>query len=80
MAIVQQQFHLLRASLLHVHSSRRLHAPACGQQQQSEQALLAKHLYKFYPSGDMFGIRSRICCSGLPYSQSGMPHMFLGST
>jgi hypothetical protein len=38
----------------------------------------AEHICRFYPSGDMFGIRSHICCPDLSYSQSGMPPMFSG--
>ena len=77
-AAVQQQFHLLRASPLWVHSHRRLRAPARAQLPQSEQALLAEHIYKFYPLGDMFGIRSRICCRDFPYSQLDVPLMSFG--
>jgi hypothetical protein len=79
-AAVQQQFHLLRASPLRVHSRRRLHPPVRAQPRLSEQALLAEQICKFYPSSDMFGIRSHICCPDLPYSQSGMPPMFFSPT
>jgi hypothetical protein len=65
---VQQQFYLLRASPLQVHSRSQLCAPTRAQPQWNKQAISAEHLYKFYLSGDMFGIRSYICCLELPYS------------
>jgi hypothetical protein len=74
--VVQQRFHLLRASPLRVHSCRQLCAPTHVQLRWNEQALSVEYLYKFYHSGDMFRIRSRIYCPGFSYSQSGMPPMF----
>jgi hypothetical protein len=75
-AVVQQQFYILHASPLRVHSRRRLRALTRAQPRRNEHALPAEHLYKFYHSGDMFGIHSYICCSGLLYSQSDMPLIF----
>jgi hypothetical protein len=75
-AAVQQKFHLLHASPLWVHPCRRHHAPACAQPRRNEQALPAECLCKFYPSGDMTEICSRICYPIFSYSQSGMPPMF----
>jgi hypothetical protein len=75
-ATVQQQFQLLRASPLRVYSCRWLRTPARAQPRWSEQVLLAEHICKFYPSGGMLGISSRIYCPDLSYSQSGMPPMF----
>jgi hypothetical protein len=75
-AAAQPQFHLIRDSPLRVRARRRLHAPTRAQPQQSKQALPAEHICKFYHLSNMFGICSRIYCSYIPYSQSGMPPMF----
>jgi hypothetical protein len=77
-AIVQQEFHFLRASPLWVHSRRRLHAPTHAQPRQNKQALQADHLYKCYPLGGMFGIhfcilpRASVQSIGLASHVSGL--------